>query len=740
MNKMHVIPLRGCTPEPLGNYLKGLGVFRVFAEQYEHSIKMWWQEGHAWLLSSGDESNLIAYMRDHYAPTPFLGVWGGRLPYFEDGNAKARGRLEKIEKASHKRFSPTQLAVKELQELFKKQDWTKTKDAKKDPVFVRRLRNTWTIPAVRWLDALLVLEQARGDRELAPAFGWLFGTGGNEGSGDIVNNVWEMMEEAIGFDGNIPSRSEEWLKKSLLSEACPGGVKTTAGQHFPWSTEAVNQGQRYMGQALTNPWDVILMMEGALMFSGSLTKRLSQYGGGKGAFPFMVDSISCQTIDDEKKSRAAIFAPVWSSLWSYQETEAFFLEGRLQRADGRGARHALGAMAAIAERGCDRGVHKFNRYDLLERRGKGYYIAVQARDVAVPDRPSRLPTLLDPLLDFRDRLAFQLNRDKNPPKRLVTARQRLDAAIESALTAELATPSRLQPTDLLAVLEAAAACVEGVARKQEYHRFVPVPGLVVVRGGELSVDDGSVQFRLARSLASMPGFAEYVWPIREWHSETRTQRAWCPNGQSAKVAWGAQDLVSNLIAVFERRLVEESRQTALGARGSNLFGFVPAQYSDLVVWWDELVDIRRLAQLVPALLLARWNRLESQRTPNLNSQEERVASEGLPRSYALLKLVFLGGPLPARPGSATKAEREDTVRSSLDVLRLLHSARAPAALVLAARRLGARGLPPLASEVILAREFIFTPQQCRHLAAMLLWPIGRPQALARLVIKPEAKT
>lgn len=28
-----ILELRGCTPEPLGNYLKGLGVFRLIAEQ-----------------------------------------------------------------------------------------------------------------------------------------------------------------------------------------------------------------------------------------------------------------------------------------------------------------------------------------------------------------------------------------------------------------------------------------------------------------------------------------------------------------------------------------------------------------------------------------------------------------------------------------------------------------------------------------------------------------------------------
>ncbi len=41
----HVLELRGCTPEPLGNYLKGLGVFRLVAEQADPQARAWWKDG-----------------------------------------------------------------------------------------------------------------------------------------------------------------------------------------------------------------------------------------------------------------------------------------------------------------------------------------------------------------------------------------------------------------------------------------------------------------------------------------------------------------------------------------------------------------------------------------------------------------------------------------------------------------------------------------------------------------------
>jgi CRISPR-associated protein Csx17 len=42
---MPILELRGCTPEPLGNYLKGLGVFRLIAEQADPQARAWWKNG-----------------------------------------------------------------------------------------------------------------------------------------------------------------------------------------------------------------------------------------------------------------------------------------------------------------------------------------------------------------------------------------------------------------------------------------------------------------------------------------------------------------------------------------------------------------------------------------------------------------------------------------------------------------------------------------------------------------------
>lgn len=72
----------------------------------------------------------------------------------------------------------------------------------------------------------------------------------------------------------------------------------------------------------TNPWDVILVMEGCVLFAGTVTKRLPQQGKGKAVFPFTVDHLATgepqTSLKDEGKQhiqatkcRAEFWMPLW---------------------------------------------------------------------------------------------------------------------------------------------------------------------------------------------------------------------------------------------------------------------------------------------------------------------------------------------------------------------------------------------------------------------------------------------
>src|ERR1017187_4529555 len=55
---MPILILNGCPPEPLGNYLKALGVFRLVAEQADPSARAWWEGGVLRLLTRLDNRDI----------------------------------------------------------------------------------------------------------------------------------------------------------------------------------------------------------------------------------------------------------------------------------------------------------------------------------------------------------------------------------------------------------------------------------------------------------------------------------------------------------------------------------------------------------------------------------------------------------------------------------------------------------------------------------------------------------
>ena len=70
------LALPGCTPEPLGNYLKALGVFRLIAEQADPSARAWWKGGIFHLYSRfANSAELVTWLCEQYKPSPLIAPW-----------------------------------------------------------------------------------------------------------------------------------------------------------------------------------------------------------------------------------------------------------------------------------------------------------------------------------------------------------------------------------------------------------------------------------------------------------------------------------------------------------------------------------------------------------------------------------------------------------------------------------------------------------------------------------------
>ncbi len=80
------LALPGCTPEPLMNYLKALGVFRLVAEQADPQARLSWLGGIARLQSKLDRDGLMEFFTNEYRPTPILAPWNGGSGFYGGGS------------------------------------------------------------------------------------------------------------------------------------------------------------------------------------------------------------------------------------------------------------------------------------------------------------------------------------------------------------------------------------------------------------------------------------------------------------------------------------------------------------------------------------------------------------------------------------------------------------------------------------------------------------------------------
>ena len=812
----HILELRGCTPEPLGNYLKGLGVFRLLAEQADPQARAWWNDGFLrvhtkwspdevksfFLRGIGEEKTPI------YSPTPIFAPWGGRSAFIEDGgNAKAIARLKRLlmEESLHPRFESSRKSIRASKAMLLRLGIHKQKDKDKLKQHIFAVsRNGWTASALDWFNASIALQEYA-------EYGFLFGTGGNEGSTNITNNFWRFVEDAIGLPSSTSlPESKNLLESALFSVARNSTVlrakvkgqktaedkdekkNTTAGQHFPAASSSENYGQAYYGANATNGWDVVLMMEGAILFAGATTKRLSQLGKGRAAFPFMLDMLGVgnptDSLSDESKQnqnplaakcQAEFWMPLWNIPTAYGDLQTLILEGRLQRPSGKPTENTLQAKEAIASLGTARGLSAFHRVGLFRRRGDIYIAASLGYETT---SPSRFTGLVDELADFSAEVYRKLrlkDRDdrakaRNLPERIVRARLQFHQCLASLL--DLKSGS-FDPSKCIAdVLVATARVEREVSLLKDREQLInPCPALS--RKWEPDDIDDSERC-LARAIAGIAAWGESSDPYRPAVDAIRSNllpvrrrgRAWQWDEISRSTVWSrGASLTANMSAVLRRRLIDAQR-----GKGDGLPLWSPqgATCADLLAYWNSDIDEARLAELIHGFALIDsgtwtqngiddWQQKRPERceTPDIDTSEIYFVDDipcgklrlpkwlepdfdsacELPRVYHLLKLCFVGGRLPRRPVERESARRtgdEPFPPDCLDVLSLLEAGRLADAVQLAARRLRAKGYPAILRDVDLAS--LVTNLDCRRLAGMMLIPMRHPGVSAALAIKPES--
>lgn len=110
---IHLHVLKGCSPAPLANYLKALGILRLVGEQADKQSRGWWEGEHFCLLTNLSKEELEAFFLERYEPTPLLSPWNKGCGFFKANDPG----LVPLEKSQAPRFERFRRGVTESRRL-----------------------------------------------------------------------------------------------------------------------------------------------------------------------------------------------------------------------------------------------------------------------------------------------------------------------------------------------------------------------------------------------------------------------------------------------------------------------------------------------------------------------------------------------------------------------------------------------------------------------------------------------
>ena len=708
---MHeTLVLDGCAPTPLVSYLKALGILRLISsldnnvtgEAADPKARGWWENERFYLRTMLTRDAVLGFFLNEYAPSPIIAPWNGRAGFLEGEEQETSRRtgadlMRRFEESQARRFVNMRRTIersrsnddlvecnrlrarkKALNNKVKtlqgeeKRFWDeKEKAAAKKEKQLKKtllplLRSTTELNHVLYVDACYVLSVEETPMPL-------LGSGGNDGSRDFGVNFAEALTQLFAMDDGSPVDSET----SLLDSALFGGGclrrSGTMGRFSPGQGGS-NATTGYEGSNPLNPWDIVLAMEGTIVFAGALTRRWGEAGDGRAAFPFTFDAIGAGagnfSSEDPNRPRHEIWTPLWNKPATFLEIGAVFSEGRLTLGH-RTARTGLDAARSVAGIGLARGISSFERYSIIQPDSKMPYQATPLGRIATPNH-SRRDLIADlEQGDWLGQARRLASNKKTAPSRARHAMRRLEDSLFQMTDARQVSDGTRN-----ALMSIGVFVNWMVSNRKICEELNPPP--VLSPHWIRQADDGTPEFRIAAALASLglpsPGYsgelasasqpsasetniafathdesvddasvdsvssllpmAAHFAPIDEEHffkgANLRRNRTWA-SAITPTAVWGNGSLVSNMIAVLERRIVEASMR---GLPDKPLDGATSARAADVSAFLEEDFDDARCAALLAGLIWAKstWSRDHVPR--------DATPTRQLPFAYAALKPIF----------------------------------------------------------------------------------------------------
>jgi len=674
---MPVVELRGCRSQPLGSYLKALGILRLVSRQKDQQALGWWDQDCFRLESELGERELLAFFLEEYTPTPVVAPWNGGSGFYPKDRKVG---IEGIASSQQARFATYRQAIavcRALPEVITGKSSKAPEEEKRRMRIQRACRNYLPETAVEWLDAAVAVTA-----EEKRAFPPILGTGGNEGRLDYTNNFMENLVRLLikPTDGAAVA---ELLANALFGTPAAGLEKAAVGQYDPGRAGGFNQGQEVETKDIpVNPWNSVLTIEGAIAWASGLHRRQGAYTRAYLASPFTVYpspvGFNSAVDKDQNLARAEIWAPLWKRPATYPEIEILFREGRAELKRGP-AQNGLQFAQAAASLGVERGISGFTRFSLLKRRGDSY-VALPAGRFPVTGRIKREADLLEqsaPLVEAVDR---RFGRDA--PASVAAARRYYDDAVYQFLL-------RGDRQRFWRVAAALGRLQREMLTRPGEKRVWLSPELEATW---IEVCGERAVVRLAAALARIYGLGPYL------------------RRGSNSFSWEGSSLSARMASVLARRLMDARRSNT---GDTPVRSDLEAPITDIACFLNREIDEVVLEDLMFAFTLVR------RELPNGFWEEWRRKQgedRAVPAAYCLLRLPF---------DSAVKTPTGEPVKPEPRVVPLLQAGRVTEACRLAERRLRVSGLTVTRAEYSDQTDGL-------RLAAALLIPVHGIEWQARL--------
>ena len=688
------LTLHGCSPTPLASYLKALGVLRLLSsrtssvtdEPADPLARGWWEGERFHLRTALERDGLLDFFLHHYVPSPIIAPWNGGSGFYPKDEKSEKKKNEKNEKKKNeknvvqllrseavaKRFRPLSRAIQSASNTLNLCGLAARPQGRAKAQLVAMLRAQLPASALPWLDAAVVLS-GEGLR-----FPKLLGTGGNDGHLDFTNNLMRRLFSEAKPPGIFNASSGEpspvstsLLKSALFRTPVHELMDVAVGQFSPGKAGGPNATTGYEGKPTVNPWDYVLMLEGASTFACAATRRYQSNASARASFPFTVAASGAGwggiEAGDESEARAEFWAPLWTRPARFCEIEALFGEGRAVT-NGRTARDGLEFARALATLGVSRGFSEFQRFGFFKRAGKSHYAAAIGRRQADPSPGAELLADLDKGNWLNQ--ARRFGRDGKQSASIRNAVKGLEDSIFELLAPEC--PRRSVSTALRAIGR--------LGRWLSISQKEVDPPPLLSRSWLLRADDRSPEFRIASALAGLaipsptwrrnsdsadiesgilhaPPMAAHLAPLTNGANEgfeaktffrgdyLRKRRGWATGDHPPTVVWSHGELVANMIAVLERRLVETSIR---GLTDKPFDSAISARLPDVVAFLTEDFDDARCSALLAGMVWAQPACLPA------NATGSTLLRTAVPFAYAALKPIFSTNEALHRVGAIPK--------------------------------------------------------------------------------------